>query len=69
MFDEQGRLLFHYQTLFDYQQDDPQLLELPTSKPQQYQWENMGGHLLVCRHHNQHHRVCLTNEMLPLIVD
>ena len=39
------------------------------SKPQQYQWENMGGHLLVCRHHNQHHCVCLTNKMLPLIVD
>ena len=69
MFDEQGRLPFHYKTLFDYQQEDPQLLELPTSKPQQYQWENMGGHLLVCRHHNQHHRVCLTNKMLPLIVD
>ena len=69
MFDEQGKLPFHYKTLFDYQQEDPQLLELPTTKPQQYQWENMGGHLLVCRHHNQHHRVCLTNKMLPLIVD
>ena len=69
MFNEQGRLPFHYKTLFDYQQEDPQLLELPMSKPQQYQWENMGGHLLVCRHHNQHHRVCLTNKMLPLIVD
>ena len=69
MFNEQGRLLFHYKTLFDYQQEDPQLLELPTSKPQQYQCENLGGHLLVCRHHNQHHHVCLTNKMLPLIVD
>ena len=69
MFDEQGRLPFHYKTLFDYQQEDTQLLELPTSKPQQYQWENMGGHLLVYRHHNQHHRVCLTNTMLLLIVD
>ena len=69
MFDEQGRLPFHYKTLFDYQQEDPQLLELPTSTPQQYRWENMGGHLLVCRHHNQHNRVCLTDKMLPLIVD
>ena len=69
MFDEQGRLPFHYKTLFEYQQEDPQLLELPTSKPQQYQWENMGGHLLVCHHHNQHNRVFLTNKMLPLIVD
>ena len=39
MFDKQGRLLFHYKTLFDYQQEDPQLLELPTSTPQQYQWK------------------------------
>ena len=69
MFDEQGRLLFHYKTLFDYQQEDPQLLELPTSTPQQYRWENMGGHLLVCRHHNQHNRVCFTDKMLLLIVD
>ena len=69
MFDEQGRLPFHYKTLFDYQQEDPQLLELPTSKPQQYQWENMGGHLLVCRHHNHHHHVRLTNKNMPLIVD
>ena len=69
MFDEQGRLPFHYKTLFEYQQEDPQLLELPTSNPQQYQWETMGGHLLVCHHHNQHNRVCLNNKMLPLIVD
>ena len=69
MFDEQGRLPFHYKILFDYQQEDPQLLELPTSTPQQYQWGNMGGHLLVCRHHNQHNRICLTDKMLPLIVD
>ena len=69
MFDEQGRLPFHYNTLFDYQQEDPQLLELRTSTPQQYQWENMGGHLLVCRHHNQHNHICLTDKMLPLIVD
>ena len=69
MFDEQGRLPFHYKALFDYLQEDPQLLELPTSTPQQYRWENMGGHLLVCRHHNQHNHVCLTDKMLPLIVD
>ena len=68
-FDEQGRLPFHYITLFEYQQEDPQLLELPTSKPQQYQWENMGGHLLVCHHHNQQNHICLNNKMLPLIVD
>ena len=45
------------------------MLELPTSKPQQYQWENMGGLMLVCHHHNQHNRICLTNKMLLLIVD
>ena len=69
VFDEQGRLPFHYKSLLEYQQEDPQLLELPTSKPQQYQWENMGRHLLVCHHHNQPNRVCCTNKMLPLIVD
>ena len=68
-FNEQGRLPFHYKTLFEYQQEDPQLLELPTSNPQQYQWKNMGGNLLVCHHHNQHNRICLNNNMLPLIVD
>ena len=64
-----GTLPFQYKTLFDYQQEDPQLLELPTSKPQQYRWENMGGHMLVCHYHNQHNCVCLTNKMLPMIVD
>ena len=68
-FDEQGRLPFHYKTLFEYQQEDPQLLALPTSNPQQYQWENMGGHPLVCHHHNQHNRVCLNDNVLLLIVD
>ena len=68
-FDEQGRLSFHYKTLFEYQQEDPQLLELPMSNPQQYQWESMGGHPLVCSHHNQHNRICLNDKMLPLIVD
>ena len=68
-FDKQGRLPFHYKTLFEYQQEDPQLLVLSTSNPQQYQWENMGGHLLVCHQHNQHNHICLNNNMLPLIVD
>ena len=67
-FDEQGRLPFHYKTLFEYQQEDPQLLELPMSNPQQYQWENMGGHLLECHNHNQHNHICLNNKMLLLIV-
>ena len=42
---------------------------MPTSNPQQYQQENRCGHLLVCHHHNQHNRICLSNKMLPLIVD
>ena len=67
--DDQGRLPFQYKTLFEYQQEDPQLLELPTSKPQQYRWENMGAHMLVCHYHNQHNHICLTNKMLPMIVD
>ena len=69
MFDEQGRLPFQFQTLFEYQQEDPSLLALPTSNPQQYKWENMGGYLLVCHYTNQHTRICLTDKMLPLIVD
>ena len=69
MFDAQGRLPFHYKTLYEYQQNDPLLLMLPTTHPQQYHVENMGSYELVCRYHEQHNHICLTDQMLPMVVD
>ena len=69
MFDAQGRLPFQYKTLYEYQQDDLQLLTIPTTNPHQYCVENMGGHELVCHYHEQHNHICLTVQMLPMVVD
>ena len=33
VFDAQGRLSFPYKTLYEYQQEDPGILELPTNQP------------------------------------
>ena len=68
-FDAQGILPFQYKTLYEYQQYDPQLLTLTTTNPQQYRVENMGGHELVCCYHEQHNRICLTDHMLPMVMD
>ena len=69
VFDAQGRLPFQYKTLYEYQQEDPRILALPTNQPHQYQQENMGGYELVCRYQGQHNRICLTDTLLPLVVD
>ena len=69
VFDAQGRLPFQYKTLYEYQQEDPRILALPTNQPHQYQQENMGGYELVCRYQGQHNRICLADTLLPLVVD
>ena len=60
---------FQYKTLYEYQQEDPRILALPTNQPHQYQQENMGGYELVCRYQGQQNRICLTDTLLPLVVD
>ena len=69
VFDAQGRLPFQYKTLYEYQQEEPRILALQTNQPHQYQQENMGGYELVCRYQGQHNRICLTDTLLPLVVD
>ena len=44
-----------------------QLLMLPTTNPQQYHVENMGGHELVSCYYEQHNCICLTDQMLPMV--
>ena len=69
VFDAQGRLPFQYKTLYEYQQEDPRILVLPTNQPHQYQLENMGGYGLVCHYQGQHNHICLTDTLLPMVVD
>ena len=69
VFDAQGRLPFQYKTLYKYQQEDPCILVFPTNQPHQYQLENMGGYGLVCHYQGQHNRICLTDTLLPMVVD
>ena len=69
VFDAQGRLPFQYKTLYKYQQEVPRILVLPTNQPHQYQLETMGGYGLVCHYQGQHNHICLTNTLLPMVVD
>ena len=69
VFDAQGRLPFQYKTLYEYQQEDHRILVLPTNQPHQYQVENMGGYGLVCHYQRQFNRICLTDTLLPMVVD
>ena len=64
------RLPFQYKTLYEYQQEDPSILALPINKPpQQFQVETMGGYGLVCHYHRQHNHICLTDTLLPMVVN
>ena len=69
VFDDQGRLPFQYKTLYEYQQEDPRIPSLPFNKPHQYQLENMGGYGLVCHYQGEHNHICLTDTLLPMVVD
>ena len=69
VFDAQGRLPFQYKTLYEYQQEDPRILVLPTNQPHQHQLENMGSYGLVCHYQGQHNHICLTDTLLPMVVD
>ena len=67
--DDQGRLPFQYKTLYEYQQEAPSILALPINKPQQFQVETMGGYGLVCHYQGQHNCICLTDTLLPMVVN
>ena len=69
IFDDQGSLPFQYKTLYEYQQEAPNILALPTNKPHQFQVETMGGYGLVCHYQGQHNRICLTDTLLPMVVN
>ena len=69
VFDDQGRVPFQYKTLYEYLQEDPRILSLPIDKPHQYQIETMGGYGLVCHYQGQHNHICLTDTLLPMVVD
>ena len=69
VFDDQGRLPFQYKTLYEYEQEAPSILALPINKPQQFQVETMGGYGLVCHYQGQHNHICLTNTLLPKVVN
>ena len=62
-------LPFQYKTLYEYQEEDPHILVLPTNQPHQYQLENMGSYGLVCHYQGQHNCICLTDTLLPMVVD
>ena len=67
-FDEQGHFPFQYKALYEYKQEDPIVLNLPTTKPNQFQVENMEEYPLVCYKHEQHFQICRTNQLLLKVV-
>ena len=60
---------FQYKTSYEYQQEDPHILALRNTQPHKYQMENMGSYELVCQYQGQHNRICLTDTLLPMVVD
>jgi len=67
-FDQQGRHPFHFETIRDYQQNDPIVRQLPQTDAENYVLQQYGNVQLVCRRNGNDFQFRITDEMLkPLI--
>ena len=68
-FDQQGRHPFHFATIRQYQQQDPQVRQLPQSDPTHYRLRRYGEHELVCKYDaNGNEQFCLPDNMVQPVV-
>ena len=67
IFDDNGRVLIQFSTLYDYQQNDQTVTRLPIEKPEGYQYKTVGGFPIICTA-GQHSKMVLTDVMLPMAV-
>ena len=67
VFDEEGRVPIQFSTIYDYQQNDQKVTQLPIEKPEGYQYKTLGGFPIICTA-GQHSKMVLTDVMLPKAV-
>ena len=67
-FDDEGRVPFHFKTVYEYQQQDPALAALPQQNPEKYVIRLLGNYQIVCAHTNTGVYMCLIDLMLPKLI-
>ena len=67
-FDDEGRVPFHFKTVYKYQQQDPALVALPQQNPEIYVIHLLGNYQIVCAHTKTGVYMCLTDLMLPKVI-
>ena len=48
VFDEEGRVLIQFSTIYHYQQNDQKVTRIPIEKPDGYQYKTLGGFPIIC---------------------
>ena len=48
VFDEEGRVPIQFSTIYEYQQNDQTVTQLPIEKPDGYQYKTLGGFPIIC---------------------
>ena len=68
-FDAQGRQPFRFQTIYEYQQQEPALLALPNTD-QRYAYRSLGGHQIVSFQvlPNSNWQIVIPNGMVDLLI-
>ena len=67
VFDEEGRVPIQFSTIYEYQQNDQKVPQLPIEKPEGYQYKTLGGFPIICTA-GEHSKMVLTDVMLPKAV-
>ena len=67
VFDEEGRVPIQFSTIYEYQQNDQTVTQLPIEKLDAYQYKTLGGFPIMCTA-GQHSKMVLTDVMLPKAV-
>ena len=67
-FDEQNCHPFQFETMKHYQSFDNNVLNLPFINPDEFLFQKIGSHKLVCHTTGNLHCVVLTDAMLPCLV-
>ena len=67
VFDEEGRVPIQFSTIYEYQQNDQKVTQLPIEKPEGYQYKTLGGFPIICTA-GEHSKMVLTDVMLPKAV-
>ena len=67
-FNEEGRVPFHFRTVYKYQQQAPMLVMLPQQNPEKYVVCLLGNYQIVCACTKTGVYMCLTDIMLPKVI-